>query len=40
MPVVNWRATARTLVGKRLWVLGYTTEDFPGDTRSSNSITN
>lgn len=38
MSVVNWRTTARNLIGKSHWVLGYTTEDFPGDTRSLNTI--
>lgn len=34
----NWVATAKRLLDKRLWVLGYTAEDFPNDTRSLESI--
>jgi spore germination protein YaaH len=34
----NWVATAQRLKDKRLWVLGYTAEDFPNDTRSLESI--
>ena len=34
----NWVSTAKRLMDKRLWVLGYTAEDFPNDTRSLESI--
>lgn len=38
MANVNWRPSAKHLVDKRLWVLGYTAQDFPGDTRSLKTI--
>lgn len=34
----NWTATARRLIDKRLWVLGYASEDFQGDLRSVDSL--
>jgi len=34
----NWTPTARRLLEKRLWVLGYVTEDFQGDSRSLDSL--
>jgi spore germination protein len=34
----NWVTPAQRLMDKRLWVLGYTAEDFPNDTRSLESI--
>jgi len=34
----NWTPTARRLLDKRLWILGYVTEDFQGDLRSLNSL--
>lgn len=34
----QWVATAQRLLNKRLWVLGYTAEDFPNDTRALESI--
>ncbi|WP_209011363.1 glycosyl hydrolase family 18 protein [Paradesulfitobacterium ferrireducens] len=36
--MANWTEQARRLVEKRLWVLGYTAEDYPGDTRSLQSL--
>ncbi|HZK83780.1 MAG TPA: glycosyl hydrolase family 18 protein [Desulfosporosinus sp.] len=34
----NWTPAARRLIDKRLWVLGYVSEDFEGDLRSLNSL--
>lgn len=34
----TWVASAKRLMEKRLWVLGYTAEDYPGDRRSLDSI--
>ncbi|MDA8442871.1 MAG: glycosyl hydrolase family 18 protein [Peptococcaceae bacterium] len=35
---MNWRANVKNLVVKPYWVLGYTTQDFPGDNSSLNTI--
>jgi len=34
----NWTPTVRRLMDKRLWILGYVTEDFQGDLRSIDSL--
>ena len=34
----NWTSTARRLLDKRLWILGYVTEDFEGDLRAIDSL--
>jgi spore germination protein len=34
----NWTPTARRLIDKRLWILGYVSEDFQGDLRAVNSL--
>lgn len=34
----NWIPTARRLIDKRLWILGYVSEDFQGDLRAINSL--
>ncbi len=34
----NWTPKARRLIDKRLWILGYISEDFQGDLRSINSL--
>lgn len=34
----HWLLPAQALVNKHLWILGYTAEDYPGDTRSVESI--
>lgn len=34
----NWTPTARRLIDKRLWVLGYISEDFQGDIRAIGSL--
>jgi spore germination protein len=34
----NWTTTAQRLIDKRLWILGYISEDFQEDLRSLNSI--
>lgn len=34
----NWTPTARHLIDKRLWILGYVSEDFQGDFRSVDSL--
>jgi len=36
--LTNWTPTARRLMNHRLWVLGYVSEDFPGDTRALTSL--
>lgn len=38
MILANWTEQARRLIEKRLWVLGYTAEDYPGDTRALQSL--
>ncbi|MHB1654635.1 MAG: glycosyl hydrolase family 18 protein [Desulfitobacteriaceae bacterium] len=38
MNSIHWVPTAQHLTEKRLWVLGYAAEDFPGDTRALESI--
>lgn len=35
---IDWTPSAEALIRKRLWVLGYTAEDYPEDTRSLDSI--
>ncbi|MHB1406328.1 MAG: glycosyl hydrolase family 18 protein [Desulfitobacteriaceae bacterium] len=34
----NWSEQAKNLTEKRLWVLGYAAEDFPGDARSLQTL--
>ena len=34
----NWTPTARRLIDKRLWILGYVSEDFQGDMRAIDSL--
>ncbi|MDR3602779.1 MAG: glycosyl hydrolase family 18 protein [Desulfosporosinus sp.] len=34
----NWTPTARRLIDKRLWILGYGSEDFQGDLRAIDSL--
>lgn len=34
----NWTPTARHLIDKRLWILGYIAEDFQGDSRAIDSL--
>ena len=34
----NWTPTARHLMNKRLWVIGYVSEDFQGDMRAIGSL--
>lgn len=38
MNSIRWIPSAQRLIEKRSWILGYTAEDFPGDTRSLESI--
>ena len=34
----NWSTTARRLMDKRLWILGYVSEDYQGDLRAIESL--
>ncbi|MDR3540098.1 MAG: glycosyl hydrolase family 18 protein [Desulfosporosinus sp.] len=34
----NWTPAARRLIDKRLWILGYVSEDFQGDLRAIDSL--
>jgi spore germination protein YaaH len=34
----NWTPSARKLINKRLWILGYISEDYPGDFRAINTL--
>ena len=36
--IQSWTPAVRRLMDKRLWVLGYISEDFPGDSRAVDSI--
>lgn len=35
---MNWTPTARRLMDNRMWVLGYVSDDYPGDLRAIDSI--
>lgn len=35
---LDWTPTARSLISKPLWILGYVSEDYEGDFRSLNSL--
>lgn len=35
---INWKPTTLRLINKRLWVLGYVSEDFQGDIRAIDSL--
>lgn len=38
MSPTQWVPSAQRLIDKRLWILGYTAEDYPGDMRSVESL--